>query len=177
MKIDIKEILTLPTYILTAIAVASGVVLFSPEVFIKHIYMSTFRDKYGFIIGIIFIVTTSILIVSVAFWLFRLLRNKWIEKKFYEIGGKRLNNLNDYQKAIIYLLYQEDNRTAPLPLHDGAVSELEYHVMIGKVSSTQMVNMMNPAISYMLQPWVIQKLDEDQELLNSFYNAFHKYKN
>lgn len=136
--------------------------------------MSNFRDKYGFIIGIIFLVSASILIVSFGYWLFRLLRNKWLEKKFYETGEKRLNDLNDYQKAIIYGLYQEDNRTAPLPLHDGAVSELEYHVMIGKVSSTQMVNMMNPAISYMLQPWVIWKLDENQELRTSFYNAFSK---
>lgn len=130
--------------------------------------MSTFKDKYGFIIGIIFVVSVAILIVNFGFWLFKLLRNKWGEKKFYKTGEKRLNNLNDYQKAIIYGLYQEDNRTAPLSMHDGAVAELEYHVMIGKVRSTQMVNMMNPAISYMLQPWVIWKLDENEALLHSF---------
>ncbi len=177
LKINIKEILTLPTYTLTAISVAGGVVLFAPEVFINQMYMSNFRDEYGFIIGIVFLVSVSILLVNLGYWLFRLLQNKWFEKRFYVIGEKRLNNLNDYQKAIIYGLYQEDNRTAPLPLHDGAISELESHVMIGKVSSKQVVNMMNPAIYYMLQPWVIWRLDEDQELRVSCRNAFQRYDN
>lgn len=175
MKIDVKEILTLPTYILAALAVASGVVLFSPEAFVRKIYMSAFRDNYGFILGIVFVVSTSILIVSFGYWLFRLLRSKWKEKKFYKTGERRLNDLNDYQKAIIYMLYQEDNRTSLLPLYDGAVSELEYYMMIGKVGSTHMVNMRNPTISYMLQPWVISKLDTSSELLTAFRDAYQRY--
>lgn len=177
MKLNIKELLTLPTYILTAIAVASGVILFSPEIFIENIHMSNFKVTYGFIIGITFLVTTSILIVRSAFGLFKLLQKNWRKNKNYKVRKKRLNNLNDYQKKIIYCLYTKDNRTALLPLHDGAVRELENYRMIGKVSSIQLVNKMAPKISYMLQPWVVQKLDKDQTLFNSFYESFEKLEN
>jgi|SRR5690625_196798 len=175
MKINIKEILTLPTYILASLAVASGGVLLLPEAFIRQLYLSAFREQYGFIVGIVFVVSTSILIVSFSSWLFRLIRKKWNVKKFYEKGERKLNALNGYQKAIIYMLYQEDNRTALLPLYDGAISELEYNKMIGKVGSTHMVSMLNPAISYMLQPWVIRILDEDTELLTSFRHSYHEF--
>lgn len=176
MKIDIKELLTLPTYILAAIAIASGIILFLPENFINQIYMASFRNRYGFIIGITFLVSVSILIINFGIWLFKQLWYLRLEKKFYEVGETRLNSLNDYQKTIIYGLYQKDNRTALLPLFDGAIKELETQKMVGKISTTQMVDMADPRIPYMIQPWVVQKLDESQELRASFYDTFENYK-
>lgn len=49
--------------ILGALSVASGLLLFLPNVIIEKLYMTSFRDKYGFAIGIVFVVSTSILVV------------------------------------------------------------------------------------------------------------------
>lgn len=56
---DFVDFLKLPPYILGALAVASGILLFLPDKVIKKLYMIEFRDKYGFTIGIICILVNS----------------------------------------------------------------------------------------------------------------------
>jgi hypothetical protein len=54
-------LLKLPPYILGALAVASGILLFLPDVIISKLFMTGFRDNYGFILGIVFVLSTAIL--------------------------------------------------------------------------------------------------------------------
>jgi Super-infection exclusion protein B len=175
MKIDfnIREILTLPTTIMAALSLASGILLFSPSFLLDQMFMLNFRDKYGFIIGIVFIVSVSILIVNVIYQTAKSISNAKVKRDFYANAEKRLRKLNNYQKAIIYALYQEDNRTLPLPLHDGSVLELEQNYMIGKATSQYMVSDLNNALfPYLLQPWVSDELSNKSNLLSEFKSAF-----
>ncbi|HAM81060.1 superinfection exclusion B family protein [Ornithinibacillus contaminans] len=175
MKIDfnIKEILTLPTTIMAALSLASGILLFSPTSLLDQMFMLNFRDKYGFIIGIVFIVSICILIVNLVYQTAKSVYNAKAKKYFYATAEKRLQKLNNYQKSIIFALYQEDNRTLPLPLHDGAVLELEQNYMIGKATSQYMVSDLNNALfPYLLQPWVSDELSNKSNLLSEFATAF-----
>ncbi|GAE33192.1 superinfection exclusion B family protein [Halalkalibacter akibai] len=175
MKIDfnIKEILTLPTTIMAALSLASGILLFSPTALIVRMYMLGFREKYGFIIGIVFIVSMSILIVNLLYKTFTSISNAKSKKNFYATAEIRLQKLNDYQKAIIYALYQQNNRTLPLPLHDGAVLELEQNMMVGKATSQYFVSDLNNAsFPYLLQPWVVDEINNKTNLLSDFRRAF-----
>lgn len=45
---NIVDFLKLPPRILGALSVASGLLLFLPNVIIEKLYMTSFRDKYGF---------------------------------------------------------------------------------------------------------------------------------
>lgn len=175
MKIDfnLSEILTLPTTIMAALSLASGILLFSPTSLLDQMFMLDFRDKYGFIIGIVFIVSVCILIVNLIYQTAKSLSNAKAKRNFYANAEKRLQKLNNYQKAIIYALYQEDNRTLPLPLHDGSVLELEQNYMIGKATSQYMVSDLNNALfPYLLQPWVSDELSNRSNLLSEFSTAF-----
>lgn len=175
MKIDfnIKEILTLPMTIMAALSLASGILLFSPTALIERMYMLDFREKYGFIIGIVFIVSVSILFVNFIYKTSTSISNAKSKKNFYATAEKRLQKLNNYQKAILYALYQQDNRTLPLPLHDGAVLELEQNMMVGKATSQYFVNDLNNAsFPYLLQPWVVDELNNKSNLLSDFRRAF-----
>lgn len=175
MKVDfnIKEILTLPLTIMAALTLASGIFLFSPTVLIEKMYMIDFRDKYGFIIGIVFIVSISILIVNLIYSISTSISNANAKKNFFATAENRLQKLNSYQKAIIYALYEQDNRTLPLPLHDGAVHELEQNMMIGKATTQYLVSDLNNALfPYLLQPWVADELNNKPNLLSDFRNAF-----
>ncbi|WP_144481386.1 superinfection exclusion B family protein [Cytobacillus oceanisediminis] len=175
MKIDfnISEILTLPTTIMAALSLASGILLFSPTSLLDQMFMLDFRDKYGFIIGLVFIVSVCILIVNLIYQTVKSMSNVKAKRNFYANAEKRLQKLNDYQKAIIYALYQEDNRTLPLPLHDGSVLELEQNYMIGKATSQYMVSDLNNALfPYLLQPWVSDELSNKSNLLSEFNAAF-----
>jgi len=172
MKIDIKEILTLPTTVMAALTLASGILLFSPETLLATMYMTEFRNSYGFIIGIVFIVSLSILIVNLIYTIAKVISHTRAKKHFYATAEKRLRKLNNYQKTIIFALSQEDNRTLPLPLHDGAVLELEQNKMIGKASSQYMVSDLNNALfPYLLHPWVSDELNNKPELLTDFQTA------
>ena len=61
----IKEILKLlkTPYILITFALASGLILFLPDNIINKMYMSDFRNKFGFILGLIFWFSITLLIV------------------------------------------------------------------------------------------------------------------
>jgi len=175
MKIgfDIKEILTLPNTIMAALTLASGMLLFFPITLLDRLFMLDFREKNGFIIGIVFIVSLSILIVNLIYRTAKTISSVKAKKKFYATAEKRLRKLNDYQKAIIYALYDQDNRTLPLPLHDGAVIELENNYMIGKATTQYFVSDLNSAkFPYLLQPWVSDELKNKPDLLSDFSSAF-----
>ena len=66
MKVDfnLADFLKLPTKIMFALALASGMVLFLPDNIVAKMYMVDFRNKYGFAIGLLFLTSFSILAVT-----------------------------------------------------------------------------------------------------------------
>ena len=60
---EFMDFLKLPPTILGALAIASGLLLYLPDDVIKRLYMESFRSNYGFIIGIIFVISISILVM------------------------------------------------------------------------------------------------------------------
>lgn len=81
---DFVDFLKLPPNILGALAVASGILLLLPDKVIKKLYMTEFRDKYGFTIGIIFIVSLSILIILLVLKIYHFFNDKRLNKKVAE---------------------------------------------------------------------------------------------
>lgn len=92
------------------------------------------------------------------------------------VAHERLQKLDGYQKSVIYELYREDDHTAELPIHDGAVHWLEQNIMILRTASQNAVSDLNYAVfPYVLQPWVIGELEKDKELLFDFHMAYDRY--
>lgn len=154
---------------MSAIAFASGLILFLPDEIIHKLYMIEFRNKYGFVIGALFILSTSILCVGYIVKLYKYFNEKYLSWKFKKNSRKLLDSLDSYKKAIVYMLYSEDNNTHVLPLNDGAVVFLEHWLVIQKATSQYAVSdLINPEFPYFLQPWAIGELNKDYELLMSF---------
>ncbi|PKF90560.1 hypothetical protein CW306_03385 [Bacillus sp. BA3] len=177
MKLDfnITELLTLPATIMAALSLASGIILFSPTAFLDLLFMLEFREKNGFIIGIVFVVSVSILIINLIYQTTKSISNAKAKKKFYAEAEQRLEKLNDYQKTIIYILFNQDNRTYNLPLHDGAVAELVQNHMIGKATTQYLVADLNTAsYPYLLHPWVSDELSNKPNLLSNFMFAYQR---
>lgn len=175
MKFDINlaDFFKLPTKIMFALALASGMILFLPVNIVAKMYMDDFRTKYGFAIGLLFLISFSILAVTVFSGVYKYLSHKYSIKKFKASAKERLQKLDDYQKAIVYDLYMEDNHTKELPLHDGAVKWLEQNIIITKTTNQYAVSDLNNAVfPYMLQPWAIEELQKDSEL-RTYFRAAH----
>lgn len=177
MKFDfnLADFFKLPTKIMFALALASGMILFLPDSIVAKMYMVDFRNKYGFAIGLLFLVSFSILIVTIFIGSYNYFNQKHSMKKFRATANERLQKLDDYQKAIVYGLYMEDNHTDELPLHDGAVKWLEHNIIIIKTTNQYAVSDINNAVfPYMLQPWVVEELQKDSELLAHFQAAYNQ---
>ena len=158
MKFDfnLADFFKLPTKIMFALALASGMVLFLPDNIVAKMYMVDFRNKYGFTIGI-----------------YKYFSHKRSMKKFKATAKERLQKLDNYQKAIVYVLYMEDNHTSELPFHDGAVKWLKQNMIITETTNQYLVSDLNNAVfPYMLQPWAVEELQNDSELLATFHTAY-----
>lgn len=170
---NLIDFFKLPIKIICALAIASSIILFLPDNIVSKLYVQKFRSDYGFAIGIVFVITVSILLVTMCIIAQRFITKKYKNKIFYKNSNKRLKVLSQYQKAIIYGLFLETNYTYNLPLNDGAVRCLESYIMITKAASQYPAeDMYNPVFPYMLQPWVVERLNNDEEMKNEFRLAF-----
>lgn len=177
MKFDINlaDFFKLPTKIILAIALASGMILFLPDSIVLKMYMVDFKNHYGFAIGIVFLISSSILLVTILISSYEYAHQKYMIRKFKATAHERLSKLNDYQKNIIYGLYIKDNYTNELPLHDGAVQSLEENMIIRRTANQYAASDFNHAVfPYMLLPWAVEELDKDENLLSDFQTAFNQ---
>lgn len=165
---DFVDFLKLPPYILGALAVASGILLFLPDKVIKKLYMIEFRDKYGFTIGIIFIISLSILTILLVLKIYHFFYDKRLDKKVAEGQLKYLRNMSRDKVMIVNAFLQERTHTLELPVNDGLVVELQHFGIITLAGQTHLVSMPDPRIKFFLQPWVENKIRSDDELMRKF---------
>lgn len=175
LDFNLADFFKLPTKIMFALALASGLVLFLPDSIVTKMYMIDFRDKYGFVIGLLFLISFSIIVVTFFVGVYKYFSHLYFMKKFRATAKERLQKLDNYQKAIVYGLYMEDNHTGELPLHDGAVKLLKQNIIITETTNQYAVSDLNNAVfPYMLQPWAIEELQKDSELLSLFQIAYNQ---
>ena len=172
IDLNIADFFKLPVKIFAAIAIGAGLILFFPDPVIEKLYLTEFRDSFGFIIGLIFIVSISVVGVAIIIACYSLLSNKLLFNKTKKTREKHINNLDDYQKAIVYTLFEEINHTGELPINDGSVRWLEQNMIIGKATNQHFIsNLENPEFPYMFQPWAIEYLKEHKDLLDKMKKA------
>lgn len=168
MSVDfnIADIFKLPVKIFAAIALGTALILFLPDTIIRKLYLTDLRNTIGFVIGIAFIISVSIVGVTAVIAIYQVVSRKLLSSRNKKSREKCLNQLDAYQKTIVYSLYEEANHTDNLPINDGSVMWLEQNMIIGKAASQHFIdNPMNPEFPYMLQPWVVVYLNEHEALL------------
>ena len=102
---NIVDFLKLPPRILGALSVASGLLLFLPNAIIEKLYMTSFRDKYGFAIGIVFVVSTSILVVFLVVIIAKKIKDKYYNKRLKKARIAYLKRIDGNKVELIrYLL-------------------------------------------------------------------------
>lgn len=171
-NVNLSDIIKAPLKIFIGLFLATGIVLFIPDSIAQKMYMVDFRNKYGFAISLVFICSLTISIVGGISTFWSKNKEKRLTKKALKNAKKNLKKLDDYKAAIVYELYKEKNHTSELPLNDGAVRWLEQLFIIGKATSNYPVwDLTNPVFPYMLQPWVVSELDNDEDLRIKLKNA------
>lgn len=98
---DWIELLKLPPSILAGISLFSGLILFIPEHTLKKLYMVEFRDKYGFVIGIIFLIAISLLLVILIIKIFKIIKKRIEESRLEKNRIKYLENSDKTKVKLI----------------------------------------------------------------------------
>ena len=165
---EISKILKTP-YILITFALASGLILFLPDNIINKMYMANFRNKFGFILGLMFWFSITLLIVMCGVKVYKKYSNKRMNKKIQEDMKKFLTNMkNKAEIEVITEMLREEDYTLELPINSGVVIKLQHYYIITPAGSNHYVEMDNPCIPYFLQPGVFKAIEDSEELQKKF---------
>jgi hypothetical protein len=155
------EGLKLPTKPVAALCIASAFLLFSTENLLKVFGLADFVASYRPILGALFVVTFSLLVVS-AFAAFFTFINPWfVEAYLVRRGKKRLRALNPEEKALLSHYINKQTRSQTLDIKSGTVNALEHEKIILRGSSVGTYE----GFDYIIQPWAWEYLNANPHLL------------
>ena len=175
VDLNLMDVFKLPIKIFCAIAFGTGLILFLPDSIVERLYLDSFRDSFGFWLGLVFIISVSIVLITFVVFLGKYFRDKLRLRKWRRKSEKDLNELDDLRMAILCSLYEKINHTDDLPLNDGAVLRLQNAMMISRAANQYAVeDLRNPEFPFMLQPWVIEYLDCHPDLVKKYKEAMER---
>lgn len=164
---DFLEIFKLPPSILGAISIATGIIIFIPDDIAEKMYILDFRNKFGFVISILFIISITMLIILVFVKLFKMVKNKYTDNKIKKNKIKYLLDLDEHKANIIKMFLEDDNHTVALSANSGSTIELVNYGVITLAGNTQYTDF-NMNLKYFLQPWVIKLIVDNKDLKEKY---------
>jgi hypothetical protein len=161
---DILDFIKLNPKYLTGLVIASGVLLFTPIYFLDRLGITDLVDKYRIWIGLIFLITVSLLISHLIWHISNSIKSKLDGQSFQKIGKQRLKKLTPREKHILNGYINENERTQYLDYTDGSVRELELMKIIYRSSN---LSRGGTVFAYNIQPWAWDYLNKHKKLLHS----------
>lgn len=168
---DFLEFLKLPPNILAAISLVSGTILFANDTLLSRLYMINFRNDYGFVVSIVFLISASLLVVLMITTVIKKIKSKFENIKLKKSQINYLLNLDKTKVKIIKSFIKESNHTLKMNQNDGLTQELSYFGIISLAGSTQAVDFgydNEMYLYYFLQPWVINLINSNDELIKKY---------
>jgi len=134
---DLKKI---PIRVIFALWLCTCVILFVPEEIILRLNLNDFLSEYGKFTGITFLVSSSILFVSLIVYFFKIIYRLINRIKTKNSIREELNDLNLHEKAVIREFYINSKEVLQLPINDETVAGLFRKRIIYRVSEVGITN-------------------------------------
>lgn len=145
IKIPIKVLLP-------SLTIFSGILLFLGDNAIAVLHLTKFREESGFAFGLLFVITLSLEIVYLAYFIY----DKYKEKSIAKRVANRLLKGNQEELWLLVALYNEPKKSAMFPMNDGMIARLEGKHYIAKFSQPMDYRM---RLVYFMQPFVEWAID------------------
>jgi DNA-binding MarR family transcriptional regulator len=151
--------------ILLSVSLASGVLLFSRDDFLKYIELNNFRAQFKEWIGMAFLASTALIVSVLGVTLF-----KWAQSKYGESRESRhqrtkrietLRNLTPAERRVLRRYVFLNTQTQYLDMTDGVVAGLEHKGIIYR--ATLMGDFRS--LAYNITPLAWEVLKKDPEIL------------
>lgn len=163
LNLNIPDWLKIPLKILLpATWLFSGSLLLLPVEWLQKLYLLEWAQKNGFIFGLLFAITSCLLLVYIMFY-----AKKGVSAKLHRLTFKRntLRNImasGDIEQCVIYKLYNAPSHTLKLDYNQPVMQRLlsRGYVYMGHQQAVTLDPFNNsiPAL-FTLQPFVYQALD------------------
>jgi hypothetical protein len=159
----IIEWIKLPPRIIGAITVICVITLFTPGNILNKLGILEIRNKYFTWLGIIFIVSSSLLVTHGLSSFYSWLKKKLQLRVSQHIRKKRLYNLTPNEQKILRGYIEKNTHTQTLSIISGIVSGLEAAKIIYR--ATELSYSGGVKFDYNIQPWAWQYLNTYPELI------------
>lgn len=143
----IFEALKLPLKYIWLFSIISAFLLFSSIDLLKYFSLLDFRDDFRFYISLIFIVSTSLLIIEGVTFSIKKIRKKSGYKKYREKVIENLYSLDPYEKAVLREFFIQAKNTLRLPYDHPIISGLIKKGLlkiVGNIAENSLAGMLIP---------------------------------
>ena len=171
-NIPLEDLFKLPNWIIYIICASSGSLLFLSDEILQKIYLFNIREEYGYILGLIFIVS---LISGVGLILKYFYKKMKLIYNIYYKDKHTILDLSTYEKALLFMMYTSENYTLKLRLGDGAVVRLKEENIITVIYGyylTDALGMDTLLVPHVLQSWVIKLINSNSKVLRNIEESY-----
>lgn len=160
----IIDVLKLPKKLIAIIFIVVSILLFLPESVVNKIHLKQFIETFGFILGITFILTGSMLIWEIVSYFWNLRKTRLRNEKRVSVLLSDLNSLDPSEKSLLREFYIQQRNTIKLPADNPIVAGLlqkKVLVSVGEIGRSSIVGIL---FSYKISDLVFKYLDENLHL-------------
>lgn len=154
----LQSLKDIPTYLLVALTIALGLLIFLPDRIADLLAIKEFRASYRSWLGPAFLVAVSICGAKAFIVLFGIVKGKRRLKAMQQ----QLHNLTDEEKGYLFQYILDGKNTIYVDIDDGVAGGLSAKSIVYR--SSNLFNVLD-GIPYNLQTWAREYLDRHQELL------------
>ena len=121
----IFDLTKLPTKFFFLLSAVSGFMLFIDQKFLNEkLFLDNVKEKYGWVLGIIFILATGLVIVNFVIWVFKTIQRKILIKKWKKKFAERVRNFDRFEKSILREFILNGKKSVEMPIDNPSVSGL-----------------------------------------------------
>lgn len=121
---NLFDLTKLPAKFFFLFAVLSGFILFADNSLLEKIHLDKLNENYGWIVGLVFIVSSGLVIVNFTIWLFKYIRAQFKIRKIKNGFKERLKTLDLHEQAVIREFLINQQTSIEMPIDDPVVSGL-----------------------------------------------------
>ncbi|MDQ0107524.1 hypothetical protein J2T02_002643 [Chitinophaga terrae (ex Kim and Jung 2007)] len=144
-----------PTKIIFTICICCGIILFVPANFLAKLNLTEFLHDYSKYIGITFITTSALLVVTFINFLYhyfsRMRTEARLSKKIRSSIKKEIAQLNIHEQAVLREFFIQDKHTLNMPFTNDTVISLENKRIIYRTANIGPVYRGGPMFPYSIE--------------------------
>lgn len=155
--------LNFPQRFFSLFAVSSGFILFAKPEWISIIQVGNIKEEYGQYIGLIFIISSGLVVINFLIWLQKYFMDKVKIYNFKKKFSKNLKTLDPQEKSVIREFFLRGQTSIEIPIDDPVVNGLinKNIIKINKqFNNAFIMNGMNASISLMPRTEQLLKLSD-----------------